>query len=163
MRSAWDGFYLSHSQDGVNWSTPEPTAPGERGRMPLFYHIDNDYWLLSYRQYDASTGTQYAAVRLSRDGQTWSEPYRFTSGVGTNGFFVESANQWYLFATSYPGGQIMRQPVDLDALANQLLPPVPEPSTLVLLLSGLAAFGLGHRRVCADLDWYRPVSAKCGD
>ncbi len=126
----WDAFYLSYSQDGLNWTAPEPTAPGERGRMPLFYHIDNQYWLLSYREYVATgAGTQYATVRLSRDGKSWSQPHRFMSGVEANGFFVKSKGKWYLFASTYPGGEIVRQQIDLDALAKQLLPPAPEPST----------------------------------
>jgi hypothetical protein len=154
--SAWDGFYLSHSTDGLNWTVPEPTAPGEVGRMPLFYHIDNpgndnDYWMLSYRTYVGPQYLSYAAARFSRDGETWSDPYRFLSGVGTNGFFVESANQWYLFATAYPSGQIIRQPVNLDAIANQMLPPAPEPSGYVLLLSAWGAAGVIRRRAMARL------------
>jgi hypothetical protein len=153
ISGAWDGFYLSYSRDGLKWTAPKPTAPGEVGRMPLFYHI-NDYWMLSYRQYDASTSTQYAAAQFSRDGQEWSKPYLFASGVDTNPFFVKSGSQWYLFDSQYPDrDSIIRMPVDLDALASQLLPPapMPEPSALVLSTGALGTFGLTHRRVRACL------------
>jgi hypothetical protein len=145
ISGAWDGFYLSHSADGLNWTAPKPTATGEPGRMPLFYHIDNpgtdnDYWVLSYRTYIDLSYTSYAAARFSRDGQEWSEPYRFTSGVDTNPFFVESSGQWYLFVAKYPDrDSIIRMPIDLHAIADQLLPPAAEPSTLVLLLTLLMA------------------------
>lgn len=140
--NTWDGFYLSYSDDGLTWSVPEST--GDIGRMPLFYHINDDYWALTYREYDPSDNTQYSSIRFSRDGLTWSDPNRIVSGVNTSAFLVESNDNWYLFSNTYPHRyQIVRVPIDLDALSG-----MPEPTSLVLLCSGIAfaALGLPRRR-----------------
>jgi len=95
---AFDGFYLSHSKDGLHWSVPESLE--ERGRMPLFYRIGS-VWALAYRQYDNAAKTQHSAVRFSVDGRQWSKPWILESGVNAGprllqvGDHVVAMNQLY--------------------------------------------------------------------
>jgi hypothetical protein len=114
-----DGFYLSYSQDGLKWTTPKPTAPGEIGRMPLFYRI-NDYWVLSYRQYVPAEKTQYSVLRLSRDGVKWSEPHRIEKDVNQAPFLVRVQGKLIALNNRYPTREILtRNVIDIRELVRQ--------------------------------------------
>ncbi len=101
-----DGFYLSRSRDGVQWTAPE--SLGERGRMPLFYRIAGT-WALAYRQYDAPKGTQHSVVRFSRDGQSWSSPMTIESGVDAGPQLVRVRGKVLAFNTRYPARSNLRR------------------------------------------------------
>jgi len=96
---AFDGFYLSRSTDGLEWSTPQSLH--ERGRMPLFYRI-GDLWALSYRLYDPARATQHSAVRFSRDGKHWTDSIVIESGVNANPQFVQVKGKIIAFNNLYP-------------------------------------------------------------
>jgi hypothetical protein len=96
---AFDGFYLSHSQDGLDWSTP--VSLGERGRMPLFYRI-GDIWALVYRLYHGGQRVQYSAVRFSSDGKKWSLPLILEKGVNAQPQLVRIQGELIAFNNRYP-------------------------------------------------------------
>jgi hypothetical protein len=96
---AFDGFYFSRSENGLQWSAPEPL--NERGRMPLFYRI-GDSWVLAYRQYDFPQRTQHSVLRFSREGQEWSEPLIIESGVNAGPQLVQVQGKILAFNTLYP-------------------------------------------------------------
>jgi hypothetical protein len=98
-KDAFDGFYLSRSKDGLQWSTP--VSLGERGRMPLFYRI-GDLWALAYRLYDRPKGTQHSAVRFSRSGREWSSPLIIESGVNAGPQLVQVGGKLIAFNNLYP-------------------------------------------------------------
>ena len=100
---AFDGFYLSRSTDGENWTTP--SSLGERGRMPLFYQI-GDRWALSYRLYDRVRSTQRGAVRFSRDGKRWTTPIIIESGVDAGPQLVRIADTLIAFNQLFPNRHI---------------------------------------------------------
>jgi hypothetical protein len=110
----WDGFYFSYSQDGLKWTTPTPTAPGEVGRMPLFYHIGK-YWVLSYRQYVPAEKTQYSALRLSRDGVKWSTRHRIEKGANQAPFLVQIQGKLIALNNQYPAREILTRHVIIFA------------------------------------------------
>ena len=110
----WDGFYWSRSADGLNWSVPE--SFGDVGRDPLFYRI-GDYWVLTYRQYVQTEAKQYSALRLSRDGVEWSEPYRIGEGVDSGACLVQVGHQLIAMNHQYPRrNKITRRVTDLQNL-----------------------------------------------
>ena len=96
---AFDGFYLSRSTDGLNWSTPKPT--GDIGRMPLFYRL-GERWVLTYRQYAPTERASYGAYRISRDGLVWSEPHRIEKGVNNAPFLIRVGDELVAFNHGYP-------------------------------------------------------------
>jgi len=116
-KGAADGFYLSRSRDGVQWTPPE--SLGERGRMPLFYKIAGT-WALAYRQYDAPKGTQHSVVRFSRDGQTWSSPMTIESGVDAGPHLVRVKGKVIAFNARYPArSNLTRHCVAIPPLTAQ--------------------------------------------
>jgi len=104
---SWDGFYLSWSSDGLDWSVPvsttgtSPPSLCERGRMPLFYRVGS-LWALSYRLYDAALGIQHSAIRFSRNGKEWSAPIIIQHGVNSAPFIVQVHGRIIAFNTRYP-------------------------------------------------------------
>jgi len=117
MEGSWDGFYLSWSNDGLEWSAPVPL--GDRGRMPLFYRVGN-LWALCYRLYDAALGIQHSAIRFSRDGKDWSPPMLIEHGVNAAPFIVQVDRRIIAFNTRYPERtRITRD--DITAKVRQLL------------------------------------------
>lgn len=100
--NAFDGFYLSYSDDGTNWSKPQSLR--ERGRMPLFYRIGN-LWALTYRIYDVAAGLPRSAVRFSRNGTKWSDPVILESGVDAGAQLVQVKGKTVAFNTRYPDRQ----------------------------------------------------------
>jgi len=109
----WDGFYLSRSTDGSNWSVP--TSLGENGRMPMIYRIE-PLWVLTYRQYVPADNTQYSAYRVSNDGITWSAPQRIERGVNNAPFLVRVGNELVAFNHGFPDrARITRNVVALPA------------------------------------------------
>ncbi len=116
VKRGFDGFYLSRSEDGWNWSVPAPL--GDIGRMPLFYRI-GDHWVLAYRQYAPSEGTAYGVLRLSRDGLRWSKPHRIEKGVNNAPFLVQVKGKLIALNHQFPTRQVlMRQVVDITELAR---------------------------------------------
>lgn len=105
---ARDGLYLAHSRDGLTWSVP--VSFGDIGRMPLFYHI-GDQWVLSYRQYDPQAGTQFSVLRLSGDGKTWSKPHQINRGVNSTPFLVKFKQEMIVFNHLYPSREILTRDV----------------------------------------------------
>jgi len=95
----WDGFYLSWSKDGLNWSVP--VSLGDRGRQPSFYRIGN-LWALGYRLYDHALGMQHGAIRFSRDGKEWSPPMIVNQGVQNEPFIVQVNGRIIAFNYGYP-------------------------------------------------------------
>jgi hypothetical protein len=98
-KGSWDGFYLSWSKDGLQWSVP--VSLGERGRMPLFYRVGR-FWALTYRLYDHALGVQHSAIRFSRDGMEWSPPIIIEQGVDTAPFLIQVKGRILAFNTRYP-------------------------------------------------------------
>jgi len=99
IEGSWDGFYLSWSNDGLDWSAPVPL--GDRGRMPLLYRVGS-LWALCYRLYDATLGIQHSAIRFSRDGKEWSPPMIIEHGVNAAPFIVAVNDRIIAFNTRYP-------------------------------------------------------------
>ncbi|MBM3803212.1 MAG: exo-alpha-sialidase [Acidimicrobiia bacterium] len=99
--SAFDGFYLSRSHDGIHWSTPESLA--ERGRMPRFYRF-GDLWALAYRLYNGSQRIQHSAIRFSRDGKSWTGPVIVEDGVAVHPELVEVQGRIIAFNYLLPYG-----------------------------------------------------------
>ncbi len=96
---SWDGFYLSWSTDGLDWSVP--VALGDRGRQPSFYRVGK-LWALSYRLYDHALGIQHGAIRFSRDGKEWSPPMIIEQGVQNEPFIVQVRGRIIAFNYGYP-------------------------------------------------------------
>jgi hypothetical protein len=124
-KQSWDGFYLSWSKDGLQWSTP--VSLGERGRMPLFYRV-GDLWALCYRRY--SPPAQYSAVRFSRDGHEWSEPMLIERGVDAAPFLAQVNGKVLAFNRRYPERtQLTRHDITEGVRAMQEGRPAPKPQT----------------------------------
>ncbi len=89
---SWDGFYLSWSNDGLDWSAP--VSLGDRGRMPLLYQVGS-LWALCYRLWDPALGKGHNAIRFSRDGKEWSPPMVIQYGASANAasFIVQTSRQ----------------------------------------------------------------------
>jgi hypothetical protein len=98
-KGSWDGFYLSWSKDGLDWSVP--VSLGERGRMPLFDRVGK-LWALTYRLYDHALGIQHSAIRFSPQGEEWSPPIIIEQGVDTAPFLVQIKGRILAFNSRYP-------------------------------------------------------------
>ncbi len=119
IEGSWDGFYLSWSNDGLDWSAP--VSLGERGRMPLFYQV-GDAWALCYRLYDAALGIQHNAIRFSRDGKEWSPPMIIQHGVNAAPFIVQVNGKILAFNDRYPERTRLTRH-DITAKVRRLLGP----------------------------------------
>ena len=108
VKDSWDGFYWSESADGHTWSCP--ASFDERGRMPQFYKLKN-VWAMGYRQYDAEKGVQHAAIRFSRDGRRWSQPWIIRTGVNAEPQLVELGDRILAFNTLYPASDMVTRDV----------------------------------------------------
>lgn len=120
VKDCWDGFYWSESADGLNWSLP--ASFGERGRMPRFYRLKN-LWALAYRQYDADKGVQHAAIRFSRDGRRWSQPWIMETGVNAEPQLVDLEDRILAFNTLYPASNMVTRDVIVLPQADDWLNP----------------------------------------
>lgn len=96
---SWDDFYLTWSADGKNWV--DPVSTNERGRMPLFWQIDDDLFL-TYRYYSPAQNNQYSAIRYSKDGRFWGDPILIESAVDAAPFIVRINNKVLSFNRKYP-------------------------------------------------------------
>ena len=96
---SWDDFYLTWSADGKNWDAPVSTD--ERGRMPLFWRIDDDLFL-TYRYYSPAQNNQYSAIRHSKDGRFWEDPILIESAVDAAPFIVRINSKVLSFNRKYP-------------------------------------------------------------
>jgi len=109
VAGSWDGFYLSWSNDGLNWSVPVSTSGAappslcERGRMPRLYRVGN-LWALCYRLWDPALGIQHSAIRFSRDGREWSPPMitPYSASVNAAPFIVQVNGRILAFNDRYP-------------------------------------------------------------
>lgn len=99
IEGADDGFYLTWSEDAINWSSP--VSMGDKGRMPHFYKLDN-LLALSYRIYDPALGMQHGAIRFSRDGIKWSTPIVIEHAVNNSPFIVQTNGKIIALSTLYP-------------------------------------------------------------
>ena len=91
--------------------------------MPLFYRI-GDLWALAYRQYDHEKGTQHSAVRFSRDGDQWTEPWIIESGVNAGPHLLQVGGSIIALNHLYPATNILtRHVVTLPRQAKELLKP----------------------------------------
>jgi len=101
IEGSWDGFYLSWSNDGLDWSAPVSLGDPRNGCMPLFYRVGN-LWALCYRLYDRVLGFEHSAIRFSRDGKEWSPPIIIEHGVNAAPFIVQVNGKILAFNDLYP-------------------------------------------------------------
>lgn len=123
--AGFDGFYFSRSDDGQTWSTPQPL--GDMGRQPHFHRI-GDTFVLSYRQYAPWDGTGYATLRFSRDGLTWSRPFRVRRDVQDGPNLVQSHGQVIAFNQLYPVADFpVRQVIEIPDESRWFLSAIVKP------------------------------------
>lgn len=119
------GFYFSRSNDGINWSEPQPT--GDIGRQPHFYRIGETF-VLAYRQYAPYDRTGYATIRFSRNGLTWSRPFRIHRGVQDGPNIVQAGGLVVAFNQLAPTAEFpTRQVIEIPDEREWFLSPIVKP------------------------------------
>jgi len=69
--------------------------------MPQFYRL-GQVWALAYRQYDFPNRTQHSAIRFSRDGEEWTDPWILESGVNAGAHLLQLGDQVIAMNQLYP-------------------------------------------------------------